>query len=586
MKITWVRRISQAFFLLLFLWFCITATVGTDWWKLRGWPVNWFLQLNPLVALGHILATGSLHPGMEWAMLTIVLTVILGRFFCGWVCPFGTLHQAIGWLGQRRASPAAKALRRAFRPAQRIKYYLLAFLLAAAGLGLLGMLNRAFAAGTLQTGWLDPLSFMHRAVNLVLLPLADRGVRVLWIGARVYRGAALIGGLFLAALLVNLWIPRFYCRYLCPLGALYGVLGRFALWRIGKKQDACSNCLQCETDCEGACQPAGRIRSHECVLCMNCLHTCPDDLVGYRTARSASGERAGPDLTRRGVIASLLAGFAIGPLGRLAGRRDPRLIRPPGARTERDFLSRCIRCGQCMRACPTNILHPALTEAGLEGFGTPVAHFSIGTGGCQLRCVACGQLCPTGAIRPLSLDEKLGRGVFGNKGPVKLGTAFVDRGRCLPWAMNRPCIVCQENCPVSPKAISIQEIFESLPGSFRTAARADQLTVFFEDAAPAPTVRLSDDLYCRIVGDSDSEPRRVVECGPGQWGIDPNHPWNVPPPKGVGAELLVRLQRPVVDPALCIGCGVCESVCPLPSLRAIRVSADGESREPEAGFLL
>ena len=597
MKITWVRRISQTFFLLLFLWFCIVTAVGEEWWRLRGWPVNWFLQLNPLTALGTVLGTGSLHPGLEWSLLTIALTVVLGRFFCGWICPFGTLHQAIGWLGLRRASPADQCLRRAYRPAQRIKYYVLAFLLAAAAGGALalalGRLGghssrletvREFAAGSLQTGWLDPLAFLHRAVNLVILPLADRGVHLLWTGSRLAQGAALIGGLFLASLLVNLWIPRFYCRYLCPLGALYGILGRFALWRIGKRTDPCSNCLQCEACCEGACQPAGRIRTHECVLCMNCLKVCPEDLVGYRLARSASGERTAPDLTRRGVIASLLAGFAVGPLGRLAGGCDPRRIRPPGSGPEREFLARCLRCGQCMRICPTNILQPALTEAGWEGFGTPVAKYSLGRGGCQLWCAACGPICPTGAIRPLTLDEKLGRGKFRERGPVRMGTAFVDRGRCLPWAMNRPCIVCEENCPVSPKAISVQEVFEPLPGRRPAIARGDELTVFFEGESAA--VRASDDLYCRITGDFDAQPRRIVEGGPGQWSIDPNHPWKAPPPKGSMAELLVRLQRPVVDPERCIGCGVCESVCPVATARAIRVSADGETREAGNGFLL
>jgi ferredoxin len=167
-----------------------------------------------------------------------------------------------------------------------------------------------------------------------------------------------------------------------------------------------------------------------------------------------------------------------------------------------------------------------------------------------------------------------------------MGTAFVDRGRCLPWAMNRPCIVCQENCPVSPKAIGIQECFEPLSERLRPVARSDQLTLYFEEPfqpLPAPA---SDDLYCRIAGDTDTRPRRIVEGAPSQWSIDPNDPWKTPPPKGSEAELLVRLQRPVVDPALCTGCGVCENVCPLTSLRAIRVTADGESRDPQAGFLL
>jgi formate hydrogenlyase subunit 6/NADH:ubiquinone oxidoreductase subunit I len=96
-----------------------------------------------------------------------------------------------------------------------------------------------------------------------------------------------------------------------------------------------------------------------------------------------------------------------------------------------------------------------MTEAGIEGFWTPVMHF--GSGFCEVNCVLCGEVCPTGAIDAITLNQKLGRGEFeGN--PVVLGTAFFDRGRCLPWAMNRPCVVCQEVCPTSPKAIKTEEV--------------------------------------------------------------------------------------------------------------------------------
>ncbi len=131
MRIITARRISQIFFFLLFLWFCIVSTLGEQWWQLRGWPVGWLIQLDPLVGLGTLLATGTIYAGLLWGLLTVVLTILLGRFFCGWLCPFGTLHQAVGWLANlgRRASWRIAANR--YRRSQGVKYTLLLFLLGA-----------------------------------------------------------------------------------------------------------------------------------------------------------------------------------------------------------------------------------------------------------------------------------------------------------------------------------------------------------------------------------------------------------------------------------------------------------------------
>jgi ferredoxin len=138
-----------------------------------------------------------------------------------------------------------------------------------------------------------------------------------------------------------------------------------------------------------------------------------------------------------------------------AVERHERLLRPPGALDEEYFLSRCARCGECMKVCPNNALHPALTEAGLEGLWTPVMVPRIGY--CETSCVLCSQVCPTGAIWEITAREK--GWTFSptvNAKPVSLGTAFLDRGRCLPWAMATPCIVCEEWCPTSPKAVYLQ----------------------------------------------------------------------------------------------------------------------------------
>ncbi|MGD0615499.1 MAG: 4Fe-4S binding protein, partial [Verrucomicrobiota bacterium] len=441
MNIVNVRRVTQVFFLLLFLWFCVVSTVGERWNQLRGWPIDWFLQLDPLVALGTLLTTKTLYAGLIWALLTIALTILLGRFFCGWVCPFGALHQFVGWAGRCRRKHAERVALNQYRGAQVLKYYLLAALLCAAAGGLLST-----TTSSLQTGLLDPIPLMHRSVNLVLLSAVGAAGG----SNRVTVAGGSIALVFFAAILLNLWIPRFYCRFICPLGALFGVLARWTPWRVGKRQGDCSGCKLCENNCEGACDPFGKIRTSECLLCMNCLKACRQAQMTYGPQRSAAGEVQSPGLTRRGFFVAAFAGVAAVPAVRLAGNLDQNwssgLVRPPGALSEKEFLDRCLKCGQCMRVCPTNVLQPALLEAGLEGLWTPVLNFRAGTSGCQLNCIACSNVCPTAAIRPLSLDEKLGRGEFASAGPVRLGTAFVDRGRCLPWAMDVPCIVCQENC--------------------------------------------------------------------------------------------------------------------------------------------
>jgi formate hydrogenlyase subunit 6/NADH:ubiquinone oxidoreductase subunit I len=105
-----------------------------------------------------------------------------------------------------------------------------------------------------------------------------------------------------------------------------------------------------------------------------------------------------------------------------------------------------------MRVCPNNALHPTLLEAGFEGIWSPVLIARIGY--CEPTCTLCGQVCPTGAIEEFTTEEKVGTDDIP---PNRIGTAFIDRGRCLPWAMATPCIVCEEWCPTSPKAIYLKE---------------------------------------------------------------------------------------------------------------------------------
>ena len=132
MNIIATRRICQVFFIVLFLWFCLATTLGERWWQLRGWPVNWIIQLDPLVGLGTLLSTRTLYAGLLWGLATVVLTIVLGRFFCGWLCPFGSLHQFIGFLAKRKSSIKSKLVLNRYHSAQSLKYWILVFLLTMA----------------------------------------------------------------------------------------------------------------------------------------------------------------------------------------------------------------------------------------------------------------------------------------------------------------------------------------------------------------------------------------------------------------------------------------------------------------------
>lgn len=157
------------------------------------------------------------------------------------------------------------------------------------------------------------------------------------------------------------------------------------------------------------------------------------------------------DLGRRQVLTAGVIGLSGGLILRVQplaeGRTfEPALIRPPGSIPEDEFLGKCIRCGECMKVCPTNAINPTLLEAGIEGLWSPFMKMRLGY--CEYECSLCSQVCPTGAIRKMSLEEKQ---------KTKIGLAFFDKNRCLPYAYARPCIVCEEHCPTPKKAIWFEE---------------------------------------------------------------------------------------------------------------------------------
>jgi ferredoxin len=391
----------------------------------------------------------------------------------------GSIHHFFGNLQSESKRGKQLIESNRYKRWQTTKYYVLFAVLAASALG----------SGLI--GWIDPFSFLVRSLGLSVLPglnyalnagfnwLEHSGFAPLQLaggvlhfvfGATVlnfkqpyFRQGIFLGIIFVFILALNLRVTRFWCRAICPLGALLGIVSRWSVLGLQKDATACNDCNRCLMRCQGGDDPAGSApwRKAECVMCLNCVDSCPEHSLAFKFFPEGPKAVDAPDLQRRKAFTGIAAGVAVIPLLRstagLAAGRDDRLVRPPGSLRESDFLQRCIRCGECMKVCPNNALQPAITEAGLEGLWTPVVVPHIGY--CEPSCVLCSQVCPTGAIWEITAREKgwvVGVGAPDAR-PIRIGTAFYDRGRCLPWAMATDCIVCEEWCPTSPKAIYLRE---------------------------------------------------------------------------------------------------------------------------------
>ncbi len=426
-----LRIVVQAAFLLAFTAsFWAVGRAGVE-----GTAATLLLALDPLTAVGTVLADWTV-PRWTWLGLGVLAaTAVVGRFFCGWICPLGTLQQLASWAAAPRGR--LRRERNRYRPWFAAKYLVLAFLLAWA------------AGGTLHTGWLAPLPLLERAVA--------GGLRPLWHGGA--SPAGWISFLLVAlALVLSTWIPRLHCRAFCPAGALMGLLARLAPFRIRRTDSRCTGCELCLMACQGADEPLGNHRVAECHVCLNCLPSCPESSLSWGLAPpSRRLPQPSLDVGRRRFLVTAAAGLAAAPVaaasggGRAASAADA--IRPPGALPEEQFLARCITCGACVASCPTGALVSDVGRSGLDGLFSPV--LVPRRGWCEPSCIRCGEVCPTGAIELLRPRDKQ---AIGGPAEVVIGTAFMDRGRCLPWAMAVPCIVCEEMCPTSPKAIWLERV--------------------------------------------------------------------------------------------------------------------------------
>lgn len=501
-----IRIGSQLFFTAVFFYLLIQAGRAAS----QSFQyTDCFFYFDPLIGILNAIATFKIHTIFLLSLIPVFLTLIFGRFFCGWVCPMGAIQQFFTRIF-RKSNREKKVDMRLLK----LKYIILLLVMALA------------LMGTHIGGWLDPFSLLTRSYATVVAPASNHALEqslkagasetgiiskslkpayqfsrenILTNRQRVYVQSVVIGIIFLALIMLNLVKRRFFCNYLCPLGALYGFLSKFSLFNL-KTGKTCKACNVCARNCTYNGSPFQDYLKSECLVCFNCIDDCPHDEILIRFGYPVKDDRTSVQLGRRKMVGTLISGLFIGSFFKTAPHSTSkihRFTRPPGSVSEKEFLEKCIRCGECMQVCPTNFLQPALFETGFEGIWTPILNPQ--TGYCEYECRKCTQVCPTDAIMELTLEEKK---------KFKIGTAAVDRNRCYTYADGYNCAVCEEHCPVPEKAIRFREV----------------------------------------------------------------DVWNF---RGE----LAKVKQIYVIPDLCIGCGICENVCPRSDAPGILNTSEEEQRE-------
>jgi MauM/NapG family ferredoxin protein len=409
-----VQGISLVFFVFLF----------TKLFYPLGWQaliLQWFSRLDPWLLLSHLRLQHNI-PLWGWLpLLILVMTILLGRVFCGWLCPLGALLMLVDKISRtitkiRFFKKLALKRTKIIHLLQPMRYFWLIFIVVAFVLG---------------SGWvlfLTPFAlFSHEVVRIL-----QRAVP--WV---------LIGIIVCTLLFSRLW-----CSVLCPTGVLLSLVARLRLFRY-KIAGNCVQCGKCTQNCSVAAAPADTgIVGEGCLSCGDCQRACPTKAVEWQkisfrrkkdeNEHEASSVECNNQHSRRQFLkiaaTVTVATAAATVLWKKNVWTAKKVLRPPGALQEADFTSVCNRCGRCIKACTNKALKPMSITDGIECFETPqIVPREVNC----ILCLSCQEVCSTGAIAKVQVEK------------VKMGSAAIDKSRCLAWNdSGKMCFICGEQCPV------------------------------------------------------------------------------------------------------------------------------------------
>lgn len=418
-----------------------------------------------------IMARVQLVPAVLAGSLGVVagialLTLVFGRVYCSALCPLGVVQDIIG-------ARAGKYRFRYSSPRTLLR------------LSILGIFAFSLLAGvSLVFSLLEPYSAFGRMAADLLAPLWATGSNALaWASERAgnydvaptlvwQKGlAALVAAAAtLAVIGILAWRNgRLWCNAVCPVGTVLGFLSRFSLFQPRINESACKKCGLCEKACKASCidADAGSVDASRCVACFNCVEACRHGAVSYAPRLSAghteghtkaqatpapaeTGAKGKHNGARRSVLAALVGvavpGLAFGrsasAIPALTRRQSPErqtAIVPPGAQSAQVLGAHCTGCQLCVSACPNQVLRASDTGSGML---QPTLSFERGY--CRVNCVTCSEVCPAGAIRPITPAVK---------SSMQIGRAVIALESCITVTDKVACTACAKICP--PRVINL-----------------------------------------------------------------------------------------------------------------------------------
>lgn len=410
------------------------------------------IQLVPVILKG-IFVGGMLI--LAIVVILVGITLLFGRVYCSTICPLGVMQDLL------------MRLRRKFSPRWRFSYLTPPHWLQYAVLGiavLLLLLGSTMVIGDL----LEPFSNYGRLASGLALPaviLSNNFIADLSAKAGMYLlyhvplhlnspWAISLSLLFLLTLgYLSMTEGRLYCNTFCPTGAILSLLARISAYKFVIKDSSCNDCGACDKVCKAQCinSKDRRIDFAACVMCFNCLRSCPEDAIAFErrhfslsgvTSIRESAEEKEHVRGRREFIkeltiptATLLIVPGLAQTGAaMTGHKSP--ITPPGSINIRHFTTICTSCHLCVNSCPTGVLQPSFLEYGLSGVFQPKMDYTVNY--CNYDCVICGEVCPTGAIKLLDVNSKK---------LVQIGKAQLTKDDCVVVSKKKDCAACSEHCP-------------------------------------------------------------------------------------------------------------------------------------------
>ncbi len=401
MKALKTVRIVLATLMLLGITALLLDTTGV----LRHY-LGWMPKVQLLPAL--------LAGGFLLVLAILVVTLQIGRFYCAVVCPMGVFQDIFIWV--HKLLFGKKHPYRYRKPQNWLRYTVL-------GLFVLAMLVGLNSIAVL----IAPYSAYARMVT----GLHASGL-VQWIAIATL---VVIG-------MLSFTMGRMWCNTMCPVGSLLSLLSRYRLIGIRIDADKCAGCRKCEKGCKAMCIDVDnkKVDSSRCVNCFNCLSECKAGAISFSMKRKVESEKTVDTSRRKFVAGTVAVGAAMaaqaqeqkldGGLAAIANKQVPDRktpLKPFGAKSLKHFSTHCTSCQLCVSQCPEHVLRPSTK---LETLMQPEMNYTDGY--CRMACTRCSEVCPAGAIKPITQEEKTA---------ISIGVAVVLKDNCVG------CGSCARHCP-------------------------------------------------------------------------------------------------------------------------------------------